>query len=99
MMKQTLVVHPGTGTIIDAEECFILQSDDFGGMDDGEIVEAALTEGHFPLHRNLYAVIYGNIIDGYGHYGPFWDFNDAQEWAERNTADENTWNIVVLRGA
>jgi hypothetical protein len=52
-MKQTLVVHPGTGTIIDADECFILQSDDFSGMEDDEIVEA-VTEG-FPLHRNLYA--------------------------------------------
>lgn len=93
--QTTLIVHPGTGTILDADECFIYNTDDTGiAMEDHQIVEEAEANGD--TLNGLHVVLVGNMFDGTTVVGPFLSFEDANLWADNN-ADEEWW-ITSLTG-
>ena len=88
--QTTLIVHPGTGTILDADECFIYNTDDTGiAMEDHQIVEEAEANGD--TLNGLHVVIVGNIFDGTRVVGPFLSFEDANLWADRHVEMLTRW--------
>ena len=87
--QTTLIVHPGTGTIIDADECFIFNTDDTGmAMEDDQIIEEAEANGD--TLNGLHVVLVGNVFDGVTVVGPFLSVEDATLWADTNT-DQEWW--------
>lgn len=93
--QTTLIVHPGTGTILDADECVIYNTDDTGiAMEEHQIVEEAEANGD--TLDGLHVVLVGNIFDGTTIIGPFLSFEDANLWADNNAAEE--WWITALTG-
>ena len=93
--QTTLIVHPGTGTILDADECFIYNTDDTGiEMEEHQIVEEAEANGD--TLDGLHVVLVGNIFDGTTVVGPFLSFEDANMWGESNSGLE--WWITAIEG-
>ena len=93
--QTTLIVHPGTGTILDADECFIYNTDDTGiAMEDHQIVEEAEANGD--TLNGLHVVLVGNMFDGTTVVGPFLSFEDANMWAEGDASQE--WWITSIEG-
>jgi hypothetical protein len=87
--QTTLIVHPGTGTIIDADECLILNTDDTGiAMEDDQIIEEAEANGD--TLKGLHVVLVGNVFDGVTVVGPFLNVEDGCLWADNNT-DQEWW--------
>ena len=43
-----------------------------------------------------YAVAVGEMFDGVNFYGPFDEFEDASDWAERETGLAYSWWVVRL---
>ena len=85
--QTTLIVHPGTGTILNADECVIYNTDDTGiAMEEHQIVEEAEANGD--TLNGLHVVIVGNIFDGTRVVGPFLSFEDANLWADRHVEME-----------
>jgi len=89
----TLIVHKGTGTIIDADESYVLHGD-FTDMDDEQIIDMVTSEGNYPA-THCYAVMYGSPIDGFVFEGPFWDYDSAIAWGETDTLGD--WYVIRLR--
>ena len=93
--QTTLIVHPGTGTILNADECVIYNTDDTGiAMEEHQIVEEAEANGD--TLDGLHVVLVGNIFDGTTVVGPFLSFEDANMWAEVNVSQE--WWITSIEG-
>jgi hypothetical protein len=87
--QTTLIVHPGTGTILNADECVIYNTDDTAiWLEEDEIVRAA--EANNDTLKNLHVVVHGNVFDGIHIIGPFLSWDDAAQWAELN-ADREWW--------
>lgn len=87
--QTTLIVHPGTGTILNADECFIYNTDDTAiWLEEDELVEAA--KANNDTLKNLHVVVHGNVFDGIRIVGPFLSWDDAAQWAELN-ADREWW--------
>lgn len=97
----TLIVHPGTGTIIDAEDGVLIvniPSEDFAQLEgsDQAVVEYAEQHGTPVMLRPMYAVAVGEQFDRIDFYGPFPYFDDAEEWAGRHVNGTSNWWIVSL---
>ena len=87
--QTTLIVHPGTGTILNADECFIYNTDDTAiWLEEDELVEAA--KANNDTLKKLHVVVHGNVFDGIRIVGPFLSWDDAAQWAELN-ADREWW--------
>lgn len=81
--QTTYIVHPGTGTIIDADEALVVNIDTTGiAMDDHEVVAEAEMQGNTLFA--MYVVIVGNIFDGMKVVGPFVNIDEAINWGDRN---------------
>jgi hypothetical protein len=94
--QTTLIVHPGTGTILCADECVIYNTDDTGiEMEEHEIVEEAEANGD--TLDGLHVVLVGNIFDGTTIIGPFLSFEDANLWADGLGVGEEWW-ITAITG-
>jgi hypothetical protein len=92
--QTTLIVHPGTGAIIDADDCLIFNTDHNGmAMDDHEIIEEAKANGD--TLNGLHVVLVGNVFDGVTVVGPFLNIDDATLWADTNTGQE-WWVSSIL---
>ncbi len=95
--QTTLIVHPGTGTIIDADECLILNTDDTGmAMEDDQIIEEAEANGD--TLNGLHVVLVGNVFDGVTVVGPFLSVEDGCLWADTNT-DQEWWVSSITPAA
>lgn len=87
--QTTLIIHPGTGTILKADECVLYNTDDTAiWPEEHEVVEAAEANGDTLDH--LHVVVHGNVFDGIRIVGPFLTWDDACQWAEIN-ADREWW--------
>ena len=92
--QTTFIVHPGTGTIINAAECVLVNTDDTAiWPEDHELVETAKANGD--TLDGLHIVMMGNVFDGVTPVGPFLNWEDAHEWAEANSDQE--WWIASLK--
>jgi hypothetical protein len=87
--QTTFIVHVGTGTIINADECVLINTDDTAiWPEDDELIETAEANGE--TLDNLHVVMVGNVFDGVRIVGPFLSWDDACHWAEVN-ADREWW--------
>lgn len=85
--QTTFIIHPGTGTIINAAECVLINTDDTAiWPEDHELIETAEANGD--TLDDLHVVIVGNVFDGINIVGPFLSLEDAMDWGERNSAQE-----------
>ena len=85
--QTTLIIHPGTGTILKADECVLYNTDDTAiWPEEHEVVEAAEANGD--TLDDLHVVIVGNVFDGINIVGPFLNLEDAMDWGDRNSAQE-----------
>jgi len=92
--QTTLIVHPGTGTIIDADEVVLLNMDDtVDWPEEHELIETA--EDNNETLDNLHVVVLGNVFDGVRLVGPFLSFDDAALWADEK-ADRENWVTGLL---
>jgi len=93
-----LIVHPGTGTIIDAEDGTLIvdvpDSPAWDADDDDALVSYAEAHGSSVIPDEQYAVAVGEMFDGIDFHGPFPSFEDAMEWGEGNAS--RTYWIVKL---
>ena len=81
--ETTLIVHPGTGTIINADEVLVINLDTTGmEMEEDQIVEEAEMQGNTLL--SMYVVMVGNIFDGMKVVGPFVNIEEAIVWGDCN---------------
>lgn len=76
----TFIVHPGTGTIIDADEAVVINMDVTGRYDDDDIITEATDCGN--TLYSMYVVMVGNIFDGFQTVGPFLNIEEAIAWGE-----------------
>ena len=91
--QTTLIVHPGTGTILKADECVLINTDATDDdLDDHALVETAETNND--TLDGLHVVIVGNVFDGINIVGPFLSFDDAELWADQNSPHE--WWVTSL---
>jgi len=87
--QTTLIIHPGTGTILNADECVIYNTDDTAiWLEEDEMINAAVQNGD--TLDKLHVVVHGNMFDGIRIVGPFLSWDDAAQWAELN-ADREWW--------
>jgi len=87
--QTTLIVHPGTGTIIDADEVVLINTDNTAiWPEEHVLIETAEAEGG--SLADLFVVLVGNVIDGIDIVGPFFHIADAQDWASDYT---DQWTI------
>ena len=87
--QTTFIVHGGTGTILKADECVLVNTDDTAiWPEDHELVETAVFNND--TLDNLHVVVVGNVFDGVRLVGPFLSWDDAAHWAEVN-ADREWW--------
>lgn len=94
---KTFIVHPGTGTIIDADEACVINMDVTGRYDEYDIVGAANDYGYDLYH--MYVVMVGNIFDGFQTVGPFINIDEAIAWADEFAdADWYTCRITMPWG-
>lgn len=78
--QTTIIVHPGTGTIIDADEVVLINADNTAiWPEEHLLIEVAEAEGG--SLSDLFIVLVGNLADGIDFVGPFLNINDAAEWA------------------
>jgi len=78
--QTTLIVHPGTGTIIDADEVVLINTDNTAiWPEEHVLIETAEAEGG--SLSDLFIVLVGNVIDGIDIVGPFFHIADVQDWA------------------
>lgn len=76
----TFIVHPGTGTIIDADEAVVINMDTTGRYDEDDIITEA-TDCGYSLYT-MYVVMVGNIFDGFQVVGPFINIDEAIAWGD-----------------
>ena len=88
----TLIVHKGTGTIIDADDAYIAHGD-FTDMDDEQVIDKVTSEGNYPVTK-CWAVMHGNPFEGFSFEGPFWDYEDAAVWGDMYPTWE--WYVVSI---
>lgn len=94
---KTFIVHPGTGTIIDADEACVINMDGAVPYDEYEIVGAANDCGYDLYH--MYVVMVGYIFGGFVAVGPFICVDEAIAWAEEFAdADWYTCRITMPWG-
>lgn len=94
---KTLIVHPGTGTIIDADEAVVINMDVTNGYDDDDIITEAVDCANTLYH--MYVVMVGNIFDGFQTVGPFLNIEEATAWgAEFGDVDWYTCSITTPWG-
>jgi len=87
--QTTLIVHPGTGTIIDADEVVLINTDNTAiWPEEHVLIETAEAEGG--SLSDLFIVLVGNVADGIDFVGPFLNITDAAEWA--STCDDH-WSV------
>lgn len=92
--QTTLIIHPGTGTILTADECVLYNTDDTAiWPEEHEVVEAA--EANDDTLGGLHIVMMGNVFDGVTPVGPFLNWDDAHSWAEENSDQE--WWVASLK--
>jgi hypothetical protein len=91
-----LIVHPGTGTIIDANDgTLIVDVVDASVWDDDEdAVLYAERHGSPVIPEEQWAVAVGEMFDGINFFGPFASFEDAALWADCNVSAN--WWVVRL---
>ena len=101
-ITDTLIVHPGTGTILDAEDGTLIVSiptDAAAELEDNDqaIVEYAEKHGTPVILRPMYAVAVGEQFDHIDFYGPFPYFGDAESWADkkRRSARASCWVVTL----
>jgi hypothetical protein len=81
--QTTFIVHPGSGTVIDADEVLVMNMDTTGILpSEDEIVSEAEFRGG-TLYE-MYVVLVGNIFDGMKVVGPFLNIEEAMDWGDRN---------------
>lgn len=44
----------------------------------------------------MFIVVCGNPADGYTHYGPFDDSDSANEWADQELRNADSWHVIEL---
>lgn len=93
-----LIVHPGTGTIIDANDGTVIADvpDSPAWEDEDELISYAVQHGS-PVVGEAYAVAVGEAFDGFEFYGSFPSFDDASEWADREVGSSESWWVVRLK--
>jgi len=91
-----LIVHPGTGTIIDANDGTLIVDvvDASVWEDDEDVVSYAEAHGSPIFPDEQWAVAVGEMFDGINFHGPFGSFDDAEAWAGHNAG--GNWWIVRL---
>jgi hypothetical protein len=96
--QTTLIVHPGTGTIIKADECVLINTDDTAiWPEDHELIETAEANGD--TLDDLHVVVVGNVFDAcIDIVGPFLSLEDAMDWGERE-ADQEWWASSITSAA
>jgi len=95
--QTTFIVHPGTGTIINAAECVLVNTDDTAiWPEDHELIETAEANGD--TLDDLHVVIVGNVFDGINIVGPFLSLEDAMDWGERES-DQEWWASSITSAA
>ena len=95
--QTTFIVHPGTGTIINAAECVLFNTDDTAiWPENHELIETAVNNGD--TLDSLHVVIVGNVFDGINIVGPFLSLEDAMDWGERE-ADQEWWASSITSAA
>lgn len=95
--QTTFIIHPGTGTIIKADECVLINTDDTAiWPEDHELIETAEANGD--TLDDLHVVIVGNMFDGINIVGPFLSLEDAMDWGERE-APQEWWTSSITSAA
>lgn len=95
--QTTFIIHPGTGTIIKADECVLINTDDTAiWPEDHALIETAEANGD--TLDDLHVVVVGNVFDGINIVGPFLSLEDAMDWGERNSAQE-WWTSSITSAA
>ena len=85
--QTTFIIHPGTETIIQADECVLINTDDTAiWLEDHELVETAEENGD--TLNGLHVVVVGNVFDGIQIVGPFLNLEDAMDWGDRQVSKE-----------
>jgi len=100
-ITDTLIVHPGTGTILDAEDGTLIvniPSEEYPGLEgnDQAVVDYAEQHGTPVMLPQRFAVAVGEQFDRIDFYGPFPYFDDAESWADKNVRGASNWWVVTL---
>jgi hypothetical protein len=77
----TFIVHPGTGTVIDADEAVVVNIDTTSLYHEDDVINEAVDQ-HNTLY-SMYVVMVGNIFDGFRTVGPFINVEEAIQWGDQ----------------